>query len=205
MIGSIRGRLIQKQAPDIVIEAAGVGYEIQVPMTTLFQLPAVREETFLLTHFVVRDDAQLLYGFIDPTDRLLFRQLIKVSGVGPKLALAILSGMDAVAFARCIERNDLATLVALPGVGKKTAERLIVEMRDRLGDWLATLAPSAGNATVRGVVARPQDPAADAESALVSLGYKPPEAARMIQSVRTEDEQDSETLIRLALRASVSQ
>jgi holliday junction DNA helicase RuvA len=205
MIGSIRGRLIQKQAPDIVIEAAGVGYEIQVPMTTLFQLPAVGEETFLLTHFVVRDDAQLLYGFIDPTDRLLFRQLIKVSGVGPKLALAILSGMDAVAFARCIERNDLATLVALPGVGKKTAERLIVEMRDRLGDWLATLAPSAGNATVRGVVARPQDPAADAESALVSLGYKPPEAARMIQSVRTEDEQDSETLIRLALRASVSQ
>ena len=204
MIGSIRGRLIQKQAPDIVIEAAGVGYEIQVPMTTLFQLPAVGEETFLLTHFVVRDDAQLLYGFIDPTDRLLFRQLIKVSGVGPKLALAILSGMDAVAFARCIERNDLATLVALPGVGKKTAERLIVEMRDRLGDWLATLAPSAGNATVRGVVARPQDPAADAESALVSLGYKPPEAARMIQSVRTEDEQDSETLIRLALRASVS-
>ena len=205
MIGSIRGRLIQKQAPDIVIEAAGVGYEIQVPMTTLFQLPAVGEETFLLTHFVVRDDAQLLYGFIDPTDRLLFRQLIKVSGVGPKLALAILSGMDAVAFARCIERNDLATLVALPGVGKKTAERLIVEMRDRLGDWLATLAPSAGNATVRGVVARPQDSAADAESALVSLGYKPPEAARMIQSVRTEDEQDSETLIRLALRASVSQ
>ncbi|MDA0693266.1 MAG: Holliday junction branch migration protein RuvA [Proteobacteria bacterium] len=205
MIGSIRGRLIQKQAPDIVIEAAGVGYEIQVPMTTLFQLPAVGEETFLLTHFVVRDDAQLLYGFIDPTDRLLFRQLIKVSGVGPKLALAILSGMDAVAFARCIERNDLATLVALPGVGKKTAERLIVEMRDRLGDWLATLAPSAGNATVRGVVARPQDPAADAESALVSLGYKPQEAARMIQSVRTEDEQDSETLIRLALRASASQ
>ncbi len=205
MIGSIRGRLIQKQAPDIVIEAAGVGYEIQVPMTTLFQLPAVGEETFLLTHFVVRDDAQLLYGFIDPTDRLLFRQLIKVSGVGPKLALAILSGMDAVAFARCIERNDLATLVALPGVGKKTAERLIVEMRDRLGDWLATLAPSAGNATVRGVVALPQDPAADAESALVSLGYKPQEAARMIQSVRTEDEQDSETLIRLALRASVSQ
>ena len=205
MIGSIRGRLIQKQAPDIVIEAAGVGYEIQVPMTTLFQLPAVGEETFLLTHFVVRDDAQLLYGFIDPTDRLLFRQLIKVSGVDPKLALAILSGMDAVAFARCIERNDLATLVALPGVGKKTAERLIVEMRDRLGDWLATLAPSAGNATVRGVVARPQDPAADAESALVSLGYKPPEAARMIQSVRTEDEQDSETLIRLALRASASQ
>lgn len=205
MIGSIRGRLIQKQAPDIVIEAAGVGYEIQVPMTTLFQLPAVGEETFLLTHFVVRDDAQLLYGFIDPTDRLLFRQLIKVSGVGPKLALAILSGMDAVAFARCIERNDLATLVALPGVGKKTAERLIVEMRDRLGDWLATLAPSAGNATIPGVAARPQDPAADAESALVSLGYKPQEAARMIQSVRTEDEQDSETLIRLALRASVSQ
>ena len=196
---------MHKQPPLILVEVGGVGYEIQVPMTTLFQLPAVGEETFLLTHFVVRDDAQLLYGFIDPTDRLLFRQLIKVSGVGPKLALAILSGMDAVAFARCIERNDLATLVALPGVGKKTAERLIVEMRDRLGDWLATLAPSAGNGTVRGVVARPQDPAADAESALVSLGYKPQEAARMIQSVRTEDEQDSETLIRLALRASASQ
>jgi len=115
VIGSIRGRLIAKQPPDVVVEAAGVGYEIQIPMTTLFQLPALGEEVMLLTHFVVRDDAQLLYGFVNDTDRQLFRQLIKVNGVGPKLALAILSGMDAIAFARCVDRNDVSALVALPG------------------------------------------------------------------------------------------
>jgi Holliday junction DNA helicase RuvA len=186
-----------------VVEAAGVGYEIQIPMTTLFQLPALGEEVMLLTHFVVRDDAQLLYGFVNDTDRQLFRQLIKVNGVGPKLALAILSGMDAVAFARCVERNDVSALVALPGVGKKTAERLIVEMRDKLGGWLSQLSPSQDGGSHSGVVLQHNDPVADAESALVALGYKPQEASRMVSSIKGEGEQDSETLIRLALRATV--
>lgn len=203
MIGSIRGRLILKQAPDIVVEAAGVGYEIQVPMTTLFQLPALGEEVLVLTHFVVREDAQLLYGFVDDTDRQLFRQLIKVNGVGPKLALAILSGMDAVAFARCVGRNDVTALVALPGVGKKTAERLIVEMRDRLGDWLSQLSPQGEHGGVAGIEVM-HDPVADAESALVALGYKPQEASRLVQSVAGDENLDSETLIRLALRSTVS-
>jgi Holliday junction DNA helicase RuvA len=203
VIGSIRGRLIAKQPPDVVVEAAGVGYEIQIPMTTLFQLPALGEEVMLLTHFVVRDDAQLLYGFVNDTDRQLFRQLIKVNGVGPKLALAILSGMDAVAFARCVDRNDVSALVALPGVGKKTAERLIVEMRDKLGDWLSQLSPAHDGGSVDGVVIQHGDPMADAESALVALGYKPQEAARMVSSIKSDGEQDSETLIRLALRATV--
>ena len=144
MIGRIRGVLVLKQPPDILVEVGGVGYEIQVPMTTLFQLPEVGAEVSLVTHFVVREDAQLLYGFIDERDRGLFRQLIKVSGVGPKLALTILSGMDSSSFARCVQRDDIASLVALPGVGKKTAERLLVEMRDKLKDWLVR--PEAGEA-----------------------------------------------------------
>ena len=145
MIGRIRGTVAQKQPPDILVEVGGVGYELQVPMTTLFQLPELGSEVSLLTHFVVREDAQLLYGFIDERDRGLFRQLIKVSGVGPKLALTILSGMDADSFTRCVHREDVAALVALPGVGKKTAERLLVEMRDKLkGGW------SAGEQTVSG-------------------------------------------------------
>lgn len=204
MIGSIRGRLIVKQPPDIVVEAAGVGYEIQVPMTTLFQLPALGEDVLILTHFVVREDAQLLYGFVDDIDRQLFRQLIKVNGVGPKLALAILSGMDAVAFARCVGRNDVNALVALPGVGKKTAERLIVEMRDRLGDWLSQLSAPGDTDVGASSLQVLHDPIADAESALVALGYKPQEASRLVQSVAADESLDSETLIRLALRSTVS-
>jgi Holliday junction DNA helicase RuvA len=126
MIGRIRGNLVHKQPPVILVETGGVGYEIQVPMTTLFQLPELGAPVSLVTHFVVREDAQLLYGFIDERDRILFRQLIKVNGVGPKLALTILSGMDANSFVRCIQRDDMSSLVALPGVGKKTAERDIV-------------------------------------------------------------------------------
>ena len=137
MIGSIRGVLVQKQAPLILVDVAGVGYELQVPMTTLFQLPELGSEVSLVTHFVVREDAQALYGFVEEGDRSLFRQLIKVNGVGPKLALTILSGMDAKRFAYCVERDDLSSLTALPGVGKKTAQRLLVEMRDKLKDWFA--------------------------------------------------------------------
>ena len=204
MIGRIRGKLIHKQPPDILVEVGGVGYEIQVPMTTLFQLPELGSEVSLVTHFVVREDAQLLYGFIGQRDRELFRRLIKVSGVGPKLGLTILSGMDSGSFARCVQRDDISSLVALPGVGKKTAERLLVEMRDKLKDWLGQLDDTAG-AEVAGAVIQPVvDLVADAEGALVALGYKPAEAAKMVAAVNDESVADSEDLIRRALKSMVS-
>ncbi len=199
MIGSLRGVLVAKQPPEILVDVGGIGYELQVPMTTLFRLPALGQEVALVTHFAVREDAQVLYGFIDARDRELFRNLVRVSGVGPKLALAILSGMDADSFVRCVQRDDSASLVALPGVGRKTAERLLVEMRDRLKDWLDDgAAPAARPATDR-----PADIAADAEGALVALGYKPAEAARLVAAVNDDSIADSEELIRRALRSTV--
>jgi len=203
MIGRIRGNLVHKQPPVILVEVGGVGYELQVPMTTLFQLPELGAEVSLVTHFEVREDAQLLYGFAQERDRALFRQLIKVSGVGPKLALTILSGMDSASFARCVQRDDISSLVALPGVGKKTAERLLVEMRDKLKDWLGQLdgeLPSSGPAQS----AAPVDRVADAEGALIALGYKPAEAARMVAAVNDDSIENSEDLIRRALKSMVS-
>jgi Holliday junction DNA helicase RuvA len=180
-----------------------VGYEIQVPMTTLFQLPEVGEDVSLVTHFVVREDAQLLYGFIDERDRHLFRQLIRVSGVGPKLGLTILSGMDANSFARCVQRDDIASLVALPGVGKKTAERLLIEMRDKLKDWLVHTGD--GSTSAEATAAKPRvDIVADAEGALITLGYKPADASRMVAAVNDDSIDDSEELIRRALKSMVS-
>lgn len=194
---------MHKQPPDILVEVGGVGYELQVPMTTLFQLPELGSEVSLVTHFVVREDAQLLYGFIDERDRRLFRQLIKVSGVGPKLGLTILSGMDSSSFARCVQRDDISSLVALPGVGKKTAERLLVEMRDKLKDWFGTgeaaALPTAGAAALEPVT----NIVADAEGALIALGYKPQEASRMVVAVNDDSVQSSEDLIRRALRSMV--
>ncbi len=201
MIGRIRGTLVDKQPPEILVDVGGVGYELQVPMTTLFQLPALGAEVSLATHLVVREDAQLLYGFADEQDRHLFRQLIRVSGVGPKLALTILSGMDAASFARCIQRDEISALVALPGVGKKTAERLLVEMRDKLKDWLGQL--DATVVTIGGAAAGP-DMAADAESALIALGYKPAEASRVVAAVNDDEVRDSEELIRRALKSMVN-
>lgn len=203
MIGRIRGVLALKQPPDILVDVGGVGYELQVPMTTLFQLPEIGGEVSLVTHFVVRDDAQLLYGFFDERDRFLFRQLIRVNGVGPKLALTILSGMDASSFARCVARDDISSLVALPGVGKKTAERLLIEMRDKLQDWLTE--PAAGGMPGDAVAPAPpvHDIVADAEGALVALGYKPQEATRMVSAVNDDTVDDSEELIRRALKSMV--
>ncbi|MGS0729636.1 Holliday junction branch migration protein RuvA, partial [Shewanella sp. 0m-11] len=132
MIGRIRGLLIEKQAPEVLVDVSGVGYEIQMPLTSFFELPELGQEAVIYTHFIVREDAQLLYGFVSKQERSLFRLLIKANGVGPKLALTILSGMTAGEFVVCVERDDIATLVKLPGVGKKTAERLLVEMRDKL-------------------------------------------------------------------------
>ena len=201
MIGQIRGTLIGRQAPDILVDVGGIGYEIQVPMTTLYQLPELGQPVTLLTHFVVREDAQQLFGFAEAADRRLFRELIKVSGVGPRLALTLLSGMDAADFARCLHRDDVAALVALPGVGRKTAERLLVEMRDKAGAWLDELSPDADAVSPAGEVKTATvDQRAEAEQALVALGYKLTEAAKLIASTDAAADASSEELIRLALR-----
>jgi Holliday junction DNA helicase RuvA len=200
MIDRLRGILLAKQAPEVIIDVGGVGYEVRVPMTTIYQLPAAGEETILLTHFVVREDAQQLYGFVREIDRRLFRDLIKVNGVGPKLALAILSGMDAEQFAICMNRNDVDALVALPGVGKKTGERLLVEMRDKAGQWLSDVLPAE---SVLAAKPTTTDMRAEAEQALVALGYKPTEASRLVSAVDSDGIDSSETLIRAALQAAM--
>jgi len=200
MIGRIRGTLVATQPPDILLDVGGVGYEIQVPMTTLYELPEVGSELSLYTHFVVREDAQLLYGFLRERDRSLFRHVIKVNGVGPKLGLAILSGMDSDSFVRCVQRDDTAALVQLPGVGKKTAERLLVEMRDRLADWIVELDSTGG----AGAAAGKRDIVAEAESALVTLGYKPAEASKAVASANDGSIERSEDLIRRALQSMVT-
>jgi len=174
MIGSLRGRLTVKQPPQLLIEVGGVGYELEAPMSTFYALPATGEEIRLLTHLVVREDAQVLYGFVREEERRLFRLLIKVSGVGPKIALAILSGSDADAFASCIAAGDTASLIRIPGVGRKTAERLILELRDRVTtDAGAT--PTLGEAVGGG-------PRGEALAALSALGYRPAEATRMVDA-----------------------
>lgn len=201
MIGRIRGQLAATHPPEILVDVGGIGYELQVPMTTLFQLPPLGGDVVLLTHMVVREDAQQLYGFAIEQDRRLFRELIKVSGVGPRLALTLLSGMDAHAFARCLERDDVKALVALPGVGRKTAERLLVEMRDKAGKWLGELAPEPGTADEAMPVAA-TDAREEAEQALIALGYKPAEAAKWVAGVDESEAQTSADIIRMALRAS---
>lgn len=199
MIGFIRGVLLAKQAPEILVDVGGIGYEVQVPMTSIYQLPQVGDTVTLHTHFVVREDAQILFGFADTRERQMFRNLIKVNGVGPKMALTILSGIESNDFVRCVRDNDTATLVRLPGVGKKTAERLLVEMRDRLKGWeLEGGELPAGSATTGGS----NDSLLEAESALIALGYKPGDASRMVSAVK-ETVDSSEELIRLALKSMV--
>ena len=204
MIGQIRGILIDKQPPDILVEVGGITYEIQVPMSTLYQLPEIGQELVLYTHFVVREDAQLLYGFYDTKDKVMFRSLIRVNGVGPKMALGILSGMEADEFVRTVRNNDITSMVNMPGIGKKTAERLIVEMRDRLGDW-DTVDAAASAADAGSLASSIGAASKDAETALISLGYKPQQAARAIAQVlkQSPDISDGEELIRLSLRSMV--
>ena len=204
MIGQIRGILIEKKPPEILVDVGGITYEIQVPMSTLYQLPDVGQEVVLHTHFVVRDDAQLLYGFCHTKDKTLFRSLIRVNGVGPRMALVILSGMEPDEFVRVVRNNDVTAMVNMPGIGKKTAERLIVEMRDRLSEWEASEGADSAPET--------QDSAStikvfskDAEAALIGLGYKPQQAARAIAQVLKDNLEitDSEELIRLSLKSIV--
>lgn len=199
MIGRLKGTLLEKQPPSLLIDVNGVGYDVQAPMTTFYELPATGSEVVLHTHLAVREDAHVLYGFIRETERAMFRNLIKISGVGPKLALAILSGMSADEFAACVHAGDSAGLTRLPGVGKKTAERLVVEMKDRLKEWQGVSLPTDAVSPISVVKT---DTVKDAISALISLGYKPQEASRMVSGIET-DGLASEELIRLALKAMV--
>ncbi|MBU0456124.1 MAG: Holliday junction branch migration protein RuvA [Pseudomonadota bacterium] len=198
MIGRLKGILITKRPPELLIDVGGVGYELLASMNTFYHLPEEGETVTLLTQLVVREDAQTLYGFYDHRERDLFRTLVKVSGVGPKMALAILSNTDPDGFVRYIVDKDLNSLLRIPGVGRKTAERLVVEMRDRLNDWYHGLlhpAQQASGATQPML----HDASQDAVSALIALGYKPPEASKAVSKVY-EEGLKSEELIRKALK-----
>lgn len=208
MIGRLKGILLEKHPPQLVIDVQGVGYEVEASMNTFFQLPETGQALELFTHLVVREDAQLLYGFFNTQERQLFRALIKANGVGPKLALAILSGMTCTEFTQCLQREDASALTRIPGVGKKTAERLIVELKDKLkliqeSDAAADFQLESdipinapGNAGQR----------EEAESALMALGYKPAQAAKaVLQAEQTAGkEASSEALIRLALKSMLA-
>lgn len=193
MIGRLHGQLISKTPPQILIDCHGVGYEVEAPMTTIWALPELNQTVTLLTHLVVRDDAHLLFGFATEAERTLFRSLLKVSGIGAKVALSILSGIETDEFVRCVNAGDSQRLTALPGIGKKTAERLVVEMRDRVAD-LPNQTVIAGEP-----VAPTADAASDAVSGLVALGYKPAEASKLIHALDA-DNKTSEDLIREALK-----
>ncbi|WP_019676074.1 Holliday junction branch migration protein RuvA [Arsukibacterium perlucidum] len=205
MIGRLQGILLEKQAPDILLDVAGVGYEVQLPLTSFYQLPEPGSQATIYTHFVVREDAQLLYGFITRTERSLFRQLIKANGVGPKLALTILSGMTAQQFVHCVLHDDITTLVKLPGVGKKTAERLVIEMRDRLKDWGTGATPVTDKLTLAGeeaIFAPPASAEQDALGALLGLGYSQAQASKAVKLVKRAD-MSSEQLIMAALKSMI--
>jgi Holliday junction DNA helicase RuvA len=199
MIGQLRGKLIHKQAPELMLDVNGVGYELLASMTTFIDLPEINTETTLFTHFIVREDAQILYAFSTTSERSLFRTLLKVNGVGPKMALAIVSGMTTTEFSHFIHASDVTALTRLPGVGKKTAERLIIEMRDRL--------PEIESSATKTTSATPTAPSQrqieeEAVTALLALGYKPPQASRMVAAI-SADNLSAEEMIRLALKASL--
>ena len=197
MIGLLRGKILSKQPPRLLIDVQGVGYEVDAPMTTFYDLPGTGEEVTLFTHLAVREDAHTLYGFARVSDRELFRSLLKVNGVGARLAPTILSGMEPGEFVQCVQEGNTAALVRLPGVGKKTAERLIIELRDRL-EGAATV-PAAASDVAPAAAASPVE---DAVSALVGLGYKPQDASRMVRAIDS-GAMSSEDIIRAALQATV--
>lgn len=200
MIGQISGVVRERQPPWLLVEVGGVGYELEAPMTTFYSLPPVGESVVLHTHQMMRDDVPCLYGFIRRADRDAFRQLLRVSGVGGKVALALLSGLDAQQLARCVRAGDAAGLARIPGIGKKTAARLLLELRDRLpGAGGAVEADFAGDGA-----AVPKDPESEAIAAMVALGFPPQEAARRVSAVAAEVEGgDSEQIVRAALRSVI--
>jgi len=209
VIGRLSGTIAEKSPPEILIECAGVGYEVTMPMTSIYALPELNELAIIYTHFVVREDAQLLYGFANKTERKLFRLLIKVNGVGPKLALAVLSAMSADQFVSCVRHDDVSGIVKIPGVGKKTAERLLIEMRDRLKDWQMSSTPatdampvqlSTEQTFVNSFNDSSYNNKGDATNALISLGYKQVQADKAVKLVYT-DGMSSEDIIRHALKS----
>ena len=199
MIGSLRGVLTRKEPPFLVVEVGGVGYEVEAPMSTCFRLPQVGEAVHLCTHLLVREDQHTLFGFSTETERRLFRDLLKVSGVGAKTALGVLSGMTVDAFVRAVETEDVGSLVRMPGIGRKTAERLIIEMRDRVRHPALV----AGLAAVGGLTTVPAEPRAEALDALVALGYKAPEGRRMLDRV-PETVTSTEELLRAVLKSAAT-
>ena len=199
MIGHLRGILLEKSPPEILLEVNGIGYEVLLPMTSFYHLPEVNMEAAIYTHLVMREDAHLLFGFYHKQDRTLFRELIKTNGVGPKLALAILSAMSVSEFSYAIEREELSKLVKIPGVGKKTAERLIVELKGKFKAYQHDDFFIEQTATQSGIETDKASSIEDAISALVALGYKPVEAEKMVKRV-AKPEWDSEQLIREALK-----
>ena len=202
MIGFIRGVLAHKEPPRLLVDVNGVGYELEVPMSTLFRLPDIGAEVFLRTHLVTRDDQQTLFGFATEDERRLFRSLVKVSGVGAKLALTILSGISVEGFVQCVRMDDKATLVRLPGIGRKTAERLILDMRDRIEQLVASGSAGGASEGSNGAGRTPDDgpnPRAEAFNALVTLGYKPGEVRKMLDRVSIED-LTTEEILRSVLR-----
>ncbi|WP_416885324.1 Holliday junction branch migration protein RuvA [Marinospirillum sp.] len=197
MIGRLQGQLIEKQPSWAVIDVQGVGYEVELPLSVFAQLPELEQPLTLWIHHLVREDAQLLYGFMQLAERQLFRELIKVSGIGPKVALALLSSLSLNALLHAVQQQDVATLTRVPGIGKKTAERLLLDLKDRLKAWSAPATASSSAVEARSAIS--VDPQLEAEAALVALGYKPADAAQVIKAVAEEVEGTSE-LIRAALK-----
>jgi len=202
VIGRLRGTLAEKQPPHLIVDVNGLGYELEVPMTTLYRLPKVGEAVTLHTHLVVREDAHLLYGFHEKRERELFRELIRLNGVGPKLALALMSGLDVDELVRCVQAQDASALVKVPGVGKKTAERLLVELKDRFKAWETSPAMFALVPNGPLPLASVSSAEADAVSALISLGYKPQEASKAVAAVDAKG-LSSEELIRRSLKGMI--
>jgi Holliday junction DNA helicase RuvA len=197
MIGRLRGTLAAKQPPWLVVDVNGVGYELEAPMSTFYELPETGKDVVLFTHYAVKEDTVALYGFHGEADRTLFRTLLKVSGIGAKTALAILSGASVDEFARLVQTSDIASLTRIPGIGKKTAERIVVELRDRVEGITGGASPAFG---ARGAV--PADPLTEATIALQALGYKPAEVTRLTKQV-AESGDSAETIIRKALKAAL--
>ena len=195
MIGRLRGILISKQPPSLLVEVGGIGYEVEAPMSTIYDLPGLGKEVVLLIHHAVKEDSITLYGFLHESERTLFRNLLKVSGIGAKIALAVLSGVSTDHFARLVQAGDVVALTKIPGIGKKTAERIVVELRDRV-DGMAASLPGAAAAGA------PRDAAGEATVALQQLGYKPAEVARLVQKVAADGD-GAEAIIRKALRAAL--
>ena len=196
MIGRLQGHIVLRQPPEMLIDVRGVGYEIQAPMSTFYQLSGADQEVILYTHLAIREDAHQLYGFATKKERELFRKLIKTNGVGPKMALAILSGIDFEALVQAVMDGDVSALVKIPGVGKKTAERLVVELRDRLSEYASHIEP------VSGLITDQDNSLLDAESAMIALGYKPPQAAKAVKQIYKSG-MTSDEIIRQALKLMV--